>query len=434
MYASLLIAAVLFSQIATDADTIRPPETQFSPYSLPAPVAEPAEISVPPVLIEGPALDPPLQAAPAMPLSTPGAGVAGARFDPHVRPAGAEAVTSLTDQSHDEGLARSLLPAPAGSESGDSRSLTLVEALASSSERERQRQVIEFYWKVAIDAARCRFAEDEMMTLQHVPAPARPHERALLESAQAITSTELRQCRLSLVSDQYALAALAGFTAGGPVVSALPWPVDAPFTGVYRTRLAEVFQGRVPSSDAQRVDATLPALRDVMESRALCVITCREGLDALLEAYERQAASIRDVLAAHAQLHVQRSEFLSAVQRYNNDIAAYALSVAARGLSRERIVSMLIEYRPPSVRTVTVPQPVTRPAVTRPAVNPQAVARPATALAPVQPTEEPPRLRPVPPGETIPLRPIPLRPIPQSSATPRSTPRSDEASVLKRSR
>ena len=103
--------------------------------------------------------------------------------------------------------------------------------------------------------------------------------------------------------------------------------------------------------------------------------------------------------------------------------------MAARGLSRERIVSMLIEYRPPSVRTVTVSQPVTRPVVTRPVVNPQAVERPATALAPVQPTEEPPRLRPVPPGETI-----PLRPIPQSSATPRSTPRSDEASVLKRSR
>jgi hypothetical protein len=67
---------------------------------------------------------------------------------------------------------------------------------------------------------------------------------------------------------------------------------------------------------------------------------------------------LRDVLAAQQHLRDQRRAFLASVLEYNEQIAQYALSVAAPGTSPQTVAGMLVGPQLPQHSVLVSPRSV----------------------------------------------------------------------------
>jgi hypothetical protein len=119
-----------------------------------------------------------------------------------------------------------------------------------------------------------------------------------------------------------------------------------PVVGTYRTHFQELNQRGAARDELGQIDQSLPVIREVIDAQAEAVAAAAAVLPSALQAYQQGQTSLAAVLDAHERLRRHRRAFLTAVERYNTEIADYALSVSLPAVSGERIAGMLIEERP----------------------------------------------------------------------------------------
>ncbi len=137
-------------------------------------------------------------------------------------------------------------------------------------------------------------------------------------------------------------------TAGLASDGVRPLAADLPHVGTYNTSLERVYARRVPPARAYLLQKTLPLRREVVTTRAQTVWAAQDAYEAAFDAYRKRQLPLDDVLIAVDSLRTRRGQFLTAVRRYNDEIAEYALTSAPEGTSRETLVGMLIksQYTP----------------------------------------------------------------------------------------
>jgi hypothetical protein len=265
-------------------------------------------------------------------------------------------------------LADTIAPPIDGAITG--RPVSLLTAIAASSERPRQLAAVHAYWHLvqAIGDYRCCYERQQRLAR----FKAAGGETAELRTTQAIAIAQLHEAELSATTAQHELAAKLNF----PETAPLPLPSDRPLSESYRTQFAEFFSMQKAPDRLRMLDQTLPLRQRAVESHAAAVLAAEEALDAAIELQASGQARLSNVLPAmDASVREQRA-FLAAVCRYNDDIAEYSLAVVPTQISPARLVSTLIKQARPIAEampdTANVPaqfqQPMTVPAAGVPAL------------------------------------------------------------------
>lgn len=312
----------------------------------------------------------------------------------------------------------------------DGNPTRLVAAISHVEGRDARLRVVKAYWELASRAALYHFAEDRRSSLARLPAPQEAVDRAVLKSAQATATADVRRARLEAILAQHNLAETGALS----TVDGLPLPNDEPLLGAYRTQYEQIFAGRSAPTGITRIHQTLPLRLDWLQSQALAVQAAAGACDAIEGAYTQGSADVHRVVDAHRRLAEHRADFVDAAHRYNADIADYALTVVGPAVDREQIVGMLIKVKP-ATRSVLVPgrgvrqatnlQPVDRPqretewSTTDPIRDEAAPESILNQLPPptVLPEKDRVRLSPVP-AEPEPADPIDEGRVPPEEANP----------------
>jgi len=377
-------AATPTQDAATDAAAAPPPAS--------SPPAPPLEGSPPPAAVarESAADGTTSVVVPAQPAAMPTpradtAPAAGLTAPPP--PAVSPPVTKPADGGAPVPLATDLLaeilqPQPATADPAlYARPLTLVEALERSGDRTRRLWIVQAYWKVATAHAAVRCNRDSLERLELVAPGGDPHDRVALDVASAAARADLARVRAELGTAQQELVDLVRLPVGEP----LPWPVDRPLATPYQTHFDAIFANRIATGRVRAIARALPLRHDAVEARAAAVRAAERALELAEADHARSQRPIEAVLAAHAALAVQRTEFLGAVRAYNVDIGEYAMAVADLSVPDDRFVSMLIgtpiQWRPQPASAVppasgSSPDPA---AGSAPAAAPPQPSEPATA-------------------------------------------------------
>ncbi len=219
------------------------------------------------------------------------------------------------------------------------RPIALKTLLGQQTAESRRLDTVRAYWQLTRAVADYNYAVDEHRFLAALPAGR--EDQLSLEAAQASAKAEQAESRLAAVRAQQALAEAAPLASGGK----LPVPADMPVVGTYRTHFQELNQRGAARDDLGQIDQTLPVIRDVIDAQAEAVAAAAAALAPVLQAYQQGQAPLAQVLDSHERLRRHRRAFLTAVERYNAEIAGYALSVSLPAVTGERIAGMLIEER-----------------------------------------------------------------------------------------
>jgi len=215
--------------------------------------------------------------------------------------------------------------------------LTLLAAISSAADRRQQLEVAHAYWRVVEEMAEYRFVLDYRNRLNR--SPLGPKESGVLRAVQSSAAATLQEAEVAFVAAQHELAAAISL----PANDSPPLPADHPHVGKYSTGLDQPFLlGSVPVR-AKLIDRTLPIRRQAIESRAMSVRAAEAARAAVVSAYGSGRADLPAVLACLEQELRQRQALMASVCHYNNDIADYALTVAAPGLDTRALVAMLIK-------------------------------------------------------------------------------------------
>jgi hypothetical protein len=204
----------------------------------------------------------------------------------------------------------------------------------------RQLDTVRAYWRLTRAVADYHYAVDEHRFLAAVPVGR--EDQLSFAAAQASAKAEQAESRLAAVRAQQALAEISPHANGGK----LPLPADMPVVGAYRTHFEELNQRGAARDELGRIDQSLPVIRDVIDAQAEAVAAAAAALPPALQAYQQGQTPLAHVLDAHERLRRHRRAFLTAVERYNAEIADYALSVSLPAVTGEQIAGMLIEERP----------------------------------------------------------------------------------------
>ncbi|MGC3968358.1 MAG: hypothetical protein QM775_13585 [Pirellulales bacterium] len=223
----------------------------------------------------------------------------------------------------------------------------LIDALAGTSDRRRQAAVVYAYWKLALAAGEYHYAWQHVQFLKLMEETVAAAEqggdaqaaRAAVAARSAEANAEWREADMRLTAAQIELSEAAGRTADAQ----RPLPTDLPHVGTYNTSFEKVYAGRTPPARAYLLQKSLPMRREVVAGRAQTVWAAQDAYEAAFDAYRKRQLPLDDALAAIDSLRDRRSQFLTAVRRYNDEIAEYALSIAPEGTSRETLVGMLIK-------------------------------------------------------------------------------------------
>jgi hypothetical protein len=211
----------------------------------------------------------------------------------------------------------------------------------------QQLAVVTAYWRLAHATATYHDACEEINFLSGLRAQPAARQQATLKAVQATARAAQAEAYLAAIQAQHALAEAAQLPG-----EALPLTVDVPFVGTYRTYFETLSaRGAVPAR-LERLDRTLPVLREVLESHVAAIGDIHNALAEYDAAYQAGQVELATLLEFSASLRQARGHFLGAVRDYNEAIAVYALSVASPGgLTPERLVGMLVE-RPPTDHSV----------------------------------------------------------------------------------
>jgi hypothetical protein len=220
------------------------------------------------------------------------------------------------------------------------RPVALKSLLGQQTAGSRQVDTVRAYWRLTHAVADYNYAVEEHRFLAAVPVVR--EDQLSLQAAQASAKAEQAESRLAAVRAQQALAEIAPAASGGK----LPLPADMPVVGTYRTHFKELNQRGAARDELGLIDQSLPVIRDVIDAQAEAVAAAAAVLPPALQAYQQGQTPLAAVLDAHERLRRHRRAFLTAVERYNAEIAGYALSVSLPAVTGERMAGMLIEERP----------------------------------------------------------------------------------------
>jgi len=253
--------------------------------------------------------------------------------------AGSSAPAVLSTPSPAELLLRQALTAQEEA-SLPGRPVALRTLLGPQPAGTRHLDTVRAYWRLTRAVADYHYAMDEYRFLAAVPVGR--EDQLSFAAAQASAKAEQAESRLAAVRAQQALAEISPHANGGK----LPLPADMPVVGAYRTHFEELNQRGAARDELGRIDQSLPVIRDVIDAQAEAVAAAAAALPPALQAYQQGQTPLAHVLDAHERLRRHRRAFLTAVERYNAEIADYALSVSLPAVTGERIAGMLIEERP----------------------------------------------------------------------------------------
>ena len=217
------------------------------------------------------------------------------------------------------------------------RPLSLVQALSASQDRRQQLAITRAYWQTAEALAKYHYCLDHANQLGRLQV--RPGDEPSLQASRAAATALLGEAELAVGSAQYELAALAQF----PADAQLPLPADRPHVGAYRTNYQELFAARPAPDRARLIDRTLPVRRMGIDQRAIAVQAAQDALTAAIDAYQAGQGNLASVVSGSGQLLTQQRAFIETVCRYNQDIAEYALIVAAPGAMPQVLVGFMIK-------------------------------------------------------------------------------------------
>jgi hypothetical protein len=298
------------------------------------------------------------------------------------------------------------------------RPLTLLEALGTTTDRSQQLAITHAYWRLAAAVGEYQARFGAVQRLRQLSP--RAEDVSTLRAERSKATEVLRRAESEAARAQQALAETSRLSAGAPL------PADLPHAGPYRTNFNEASAS--PSAPARNrlIHRTLPLRRQGIDLRATAVQAAEDALEAAIDGYRESSGELAVVLSCLARAVEERTAFVSEVCRYNDEIADYALSVAAAHASPGDLVTMLIfptsqpDGVPGKIETLAAPQ--TLPAK-RAGVAPSTGVEPATWIFPAspaqsagvagQPTLAPrkPTLAPKKPT-SIPAEPAPLPPKP----------------------
>ncbi|MGD9126384.1 MAG: hypothetical protein PVH19_03310 [Planctomycetia bacterium] len=213
--------------------------------------------------------------------------------------------------------------------------------------REEQQRV-NAYWELAQSLGQYNLAQEMIRFWDSVAT--RPGDEALLRTARSSAKASLCEARVSLVTDQHALAEAAELNTD----EGLPLPSDPPHVGTYFTHFDKLFAGKPAPALGRRLDATLPLYREVIESRATSTLSARNAAESLAKEYAVGQCTFAKLSTAVEQWRQEQRVFLRAAHVYNYQICEYVVSVAGLPSDRGTLVTMLIRPTYP----VTTPTPV----------------------------------------------------------------------------
>jgi hypothetical protein len=214
--------------------------------------------------------------------------------------------------------------------------LPLVQALSASAERRQQFAITRAYWQTAEAVAKYHYCLDQVSRLGRVQS--RRGDEASLQAAQAAATAMLREAELAAGSAQYELAGLVQL----PADAAPPLPADRPHVGAYRTNYQELFASRPAPDRAKLIDRTLPIRRMGIDQRAIAIQAAQDALIAANDAYGTSQGDLGSLISSSGQLLHQQWTFMETVCRYNQDIAEYAMIVAAPAATPQVLAGFMI--------------------------------------------------------------------------------------------
>jgi hypothetical protein len=216
--------------------------------------------------------------------------------------------------------------------------VALKSLLGQTATGTRRLEAVAAYWRLAHAIAAYHYAVDEQRRLMSLSADSGRDDQPMLAAAQATARAERAEAQLAAMGAQQALTEVVSPAPGVQ----WPLPADPPFVGAYRTYFKELNERGAAANELRHIDETLPVIHELIEAQAEAVVAAGAARSQIQRAYEQGQASLGQLLDAHERLRRHRRAFLTAVERYNSQIARYALSVTLPAATGERVVGMLI--------------------------------------------------------------------------------------------
>ena len=228
----------------------------------------------------------------------------------------------------------------------------LADVLNNASPSQRI-AIVTHYWQLSRAIKDYRWSQDELHRLEEIVPNRNAVDAPMLSTARAAAEARSHQAELAVVQTREAL------------IQSTPWgqsseaagdfrTADRPLLGPYNTYFDTLFANRPAPGRAKEIDRSLPMRLAAIDDLTASVQAALGAIHTAEEAHAKGETDMRTVLACHEALHDQRRQFLGAVFDYNVEIAEYAATVAAPGMTNDHFVAMLI-YSKPTERIGSLP-------------------------------------------------------------------------------
>ena len=217
------------------------------------------------------------------------------------------------------------------------RNVTLLDVLGNVTDRSKRIAITHAYWHLARKLGEYRFCWEESRQIQATRLAS--VDSNLLAPAQQAADRELTAAELALIQAQYHLAEVAGLDSSGR----LPLPADNFHLGTYSTHFDKIFANSSPPGRTRLLHRTLPLQHQVTTVRTEAVHAAQDAFQEIARSYQAGQVDAGDVLNAMRQITAQKRAWITAIARYNDSIADYALAIAGPETTGRDLVSILIK-------------------------------------------------------------------------------------------
>ncbi len=234
--------------------------------------------------------------------------------------------------------------------------LALREALQRATSRSRQIQAAKAYWALAAARATVAQRQRELVALEQLNRLAQPNrplteqDRRAWQAALAGVAAALTEAKLQAEQVNWELNKLIGFRAQQAII-----PTDLPHAGGYDTKIQKVYPSRPPAK-ARFLHQILPVRYAGVLAHAEAVWAAEDYLAAARRDYQAGTAQLVEALESTREVGRHQRAFITALLRYNQAIAEYALPIAQGRLSAEVLANMLISSASATNATLTTEQ------------------------------------------------------------------------------
>ncbi|HWA97502.1 MAG TPA: hypothetical protein VG713_03395, partial [Pirellulales bacterium] len=260
------------------------------------------------------------------------------------------------------------------------RALPLVDVLKAVEDRSQQIAAVQAYWRLATAIAAFQAALEDVQRVEQfarrqppgLPSAAGHPSLGLVWNARlAAARARLSEAQVAVTVAEQDISARIGLPANKQ-----PLPSDLPLVSAYKTYYDQLSAaGRAMPVEARLIDRLLPLRREAIELEAAALQASVDWLDATDELSQRPSSDFENatttLVAALDEIVARQAAFVAAVERYNDEIAVYALPLAAEGMRPEALAAMLVKAGPPSKETgataTTIPSAFDGPGAATPA-------------------------------------------------------------------